>query len=114
MEKTLVEIDKAAAVLKVLGDKTRLTIIGLIKDGECCVCEFVEVLQMSQPSVSQHLRKLRDTGLVKERRRGQWIFYSLNQEHDAFSIVESVLELIPDQMDKLKELENKGLRICCD
>ncbi|MBN8209583.1 winged helix-turn-helix transcriptional regulator [Bacillus sp. NTK071] len=114
MEKTLIEIDKAAAVFKLLGDKTRLTIIGLLKDGECCVCEFVEVLQISQPSVSQHLRKLRDTGLVKERRRGQWIFYSLNQEHDAFSIVESVLALIPEQMDKLTELENKGLRICCD
>ncbi|KMM39438.1 ArsR/SmtB family transcription factor [Guptibacillus hwajinpoensis] len=114
MEKTLIEIDKAAAVLKLLGDKTRLTMIGLLKDGECCVCEFVEVLQMSQPSISQHLRKLRDNGLVKERRSGQWIFYSLNRESDTFSIVESVLELIPEQMDKLKELENKGLRICCD
>ena len=114
MERTLIEVNKAAAVLKLLGDKTRLTMIGLLKHGECCVCEFVEVLQMSQPSISQHLRKLRDNGLVKERRSGQWIFYSLNRENDTFSIVESVLELIPEQTDKLKELENKGLRICCD
>ncbi|MGA9288837.1 MAG: metalloregulator ArsR/SmtB family transcription factor [Anaerobacillus sp.] len=114
MEKTFIEIDKAAAVLKLLGDKTRLTIMGLLKSGECCVCEFVEVLQMSQPSISQHLRKLRDAGIVKERRRGQWIFYSLNTTHDAYSMIESVLALVPEQHNKLTELENKGLRICCD
>ncbi|MGB8001569.1 MAG: metalloregulator ArsR/SmtB family transcription factor [Anaerobacillus sp.] len=114
MEKTFIEIDKAAAVLKLLGDKTRLTIMGLLKSGECCVCEFVEVLQMSQPSISQHLRKLRDAGIVKERRSGQWIFYSLNMTHEAYSMIESVLALIPEQQNKLTELENKGLRICCD
>lgn len=114
MEKTVIALEPAASVLKLLGDKTRLTIIGLLKDGECCVCEFVEVLQMSQPSVSQHLRKLRDAGLVKERKKGQWVFYSLNSDHDAFLMIERILTFIPDQKEKLNELEKKGLRICCD
>ncbi len=114
MKKTLIEVETAAQALKLLGDKTRLTIIGLLKDNECCVCEFVEVLQMSQPAISQHLRKLRDAGLVKEQRKGQWIFYSLNQSSDVYPIIESVLDLIPEQMDKLTELEKKGLRINCD
>ncbi|MBA2176579.1 winged helix-turn-helix transcriptional regulator [Halobacillus locisalis] len=114
MEKTIIELESAAQVLKLMGDKTRLTILGMVKSGECCVCEFVEVLQMSQPSVSQHLRKLRDAGLVKERRNGQWIFYSLNTEHVAYSMVEHVLEQIPDQKEKLVALEKEGLRIQCD
>lgn len=114
MEKTVIELNQAAQTLKLLGDKTRLTILGMIKDGECCVCEFVEVLQMSQPSVSQHLRKLRDAGLVKERRKGQWIFYSLNPHHETFLITQQVLEQIPDQKEKLMALEEAGLRIQCD
>ncbi|GGF34598.1 transcriptional regulator [Halobacillus andaensis] len=114
MEKTIIDIETAAQTLKLLGDKTRLTIIGLISEGECCVCEFVEVLQMSQPSVSQHLRKLRDAGLVKENRKGQWIFYSLNQDHETYPIIQQILEQIPDQIEKLKALEQAGLRIQCD
>ncbi|WP_077325019.1 ArsR/SmtB family transcription factor [Virgibacillus siamensis] len=114
MEKTIIELDNATQTLKLLGDKTRLTIMGLVKDGECCVCEFVEVLQMSQPSVSQHLRKLRDADLVKEQRRGQWIFYSLNTSHSTYPIIQQVLEQIPDQKEKLCALEDAGLRIQCD
>ncbi|SDP63039.1 MULTISPECIES: ArsR/SmtB family transcription factor [Halobacillus] len=114
MEKTIIELEDTAKTLKLLGDKTRLTIIGLLKDSECCVCEFVEVLQMSQPSVSQHLRKLRDAGLVKEQRRGQWIFYSLNAQHETYPIIQQILEQIPDQKEKLRALEEAGLRIQCD
>ncbi|MFD2924099.1 ArsR/SmtB family transcription factor [Halobacillus naozhouensis] len=114
MEKTTIELENAAQTLKLLGDKTRLTIMGLVKGGECCVCEFVEVLQMSQPSISQHLRKLRDAGLVKEQRKGQWIFYSLNSSHPTYPIIQQVLEQIPDQKEKLRALEEAGLRIQCD
>ncbi|MFD1019774.1 ArsR/SmtB family transcription factor [Thalassobacillus hwangdonensis] len=114
MEKTIVELEFAARTLKLLGDKTRLTIIGLLKDSECCVCEFVEVLKMSQPAVSQHLRKLRDAGIVKERRNGQWIFYALNRSHETYPIIQQILEQIPDQKEKLHALEKAGLRIQCD
>lgn len=114
MDKTMLELETVAQTLKLLGDKTRLTIIGLIKDGECCVCEFVEVLQMSQPSISQHLRKLRDADLVKEKRSGQWIFYSLNTSHVTYPIIQQILGQIPDQKEKLHALEDAGLRIQCD
>lgn len=68
------DIETAASILKLLGDKTRLTMIKLLSDHECCVCEFVALFQMTQPAVSQHLRKLKDSGLVKEARKGQWVF----------------------------------------
>lgn len=113
MEASRIEVEKTASLLKVLGDKTRLSMIGLLNEEECCVCELVEIYQMSQPSVSQHLRKLRDAGLVKERRKGQWIFYSLNKQHAMYPLVLSLIAYIPDQREKLKHLETAGLRISC-
>lgn len=114
MDQQVIEIDEASKSLKVLGDKTRLSIMCLLREGECCVCEFVDILQMSQPSISQHLRKLRDAGLVNERRNSQWIFYSLNKDHEAFGMIECIMEHIPDQRDKLHQLEKDGRRIRCD
>ncbi|MFZ4450545.1 ArsR/SmtB family transcription factor [Salibacterium aidingense] len=110
-----VPIDKAAPILKLLGDKTRLTMVALLMEGECCVCEFTEIFNMSQPSISQHLRKLRDAGVVLETRRGQWVFYSLNTDNELYPLVESVLNQIPSQKEKLEDLENNGHRVVwCD
>ncbi len=111
--KTILEIEQTAALLKLLGDKTRLSIIGLLEKDTCCVCELVEIFQMTQPAISQHLRKLRDAGLVREKRQGQWMFYSLNMDHAAYPLIKDLLEFIPDQKEKLEALEVKGLRINC-
>jgi ArsR family transcriptional regulator len=61
-----------------LADKTRLTILTLLKEKELCVCDIVEALEISQPNASQHLRKLKSAGLVTETRKGQWVYYSLS------------------------------------
>ncbi|QHJ69910.1 MULTISPECIES: metalloregulator ArsR/SmtB family transcription factor [Planococcaceae] len=116
MEATVkeVEIEKAGMVLKLLGDKTRLAMMKLLEKNDCCVCEFVEIFQISQSAISQHLRKLRDVGLVKEQRRGQWIFYSLNKDSETYEMVLHILEFIPSQDERLKDLEKQGLRISCN
>lgn len=108
-----VQIEDASSLLKLLGDKTRLTIIALLLKEECCVCEFVEILKMSQPGISQHIKKLKAVDLVKERRQGQWIFYRLNTDAELYPLLESVAAHLPDQGDKLKDLEKNGLRVCC-
>lgn len=108
------EIEKTGLVLKLLGDKTRLSMVKLLENNDCCVCEFVEIFDISQSAISQHLRKLRDLGLVKENRRGQWIFYSLNSNSEMYDLVRKVLEFVPDQDERIKELEKQGLRISCD
>ena len=61
MQTVTVEIEKAATILKLLGDKTRLTMVKMLDTNDCCVCEFVEIFKMSQPAISQHVRKLKDT-----------------------------------------------------
>jgi len=113
MLQTTIELEKATVILKLLGDKTRLTMMKLIDNQACCVCEFVEIFQASQPAISQHLRKLKDLGLVKEERKGQWIFYSVDKSNEYYSFIKPILDQLPSQDDKLKELEEKGTRISC-
>ncbi len=99
MKQTTVEIVKAAQVLKLLGDKTRLTIISVLKKQDCCVCELVELFDMSQPSISQHLRKLKDAGLIIEERKGQWIYYSLNKSSEYYPLINDILLHIHEQKE---------------
>jgi len=113
MQKTEIDMDQAAMILKLLGDKTRLTMVKILDHHDCCVCEFVEIFKVSQPSISQHLRKLRDLGLVKEERRGQWIFYSINKKHDYYPFIQQVIDQLPNQDHHLKELEEQGMRVTC-
>ncbi|MFS0613339.1 ArsR/SmtB family transcription factor [Lederbergia ruris] len=113
METAAIEMGQAATILKLLGDKTRLTMMKILDQHDCCVCEFVEIFKVSQPSISQHLRKLRDIQLVKEERRGQWIFYSMNKDHEHYLFVQEILAQLPSQAHLLKALEEKGTRISC-
>lgn len=113
MVKSKVDLDKAVNVLKLLGDKTRLTIVVMLKLRECCVCEFQEVFDMSQPSISQHLRKLKDAGMVKEERRGQWVYYSLNQQSELYGLIEDIMEHLPEQTEKIKQIEKSNPTLRC-
>lgn len=107
----LIDLQRTSQLLKLLGDRTRLTMMKLLQSHEYCVCEFVEIFKISQPAISQHLRKLKDIGLVKEERKGQWIFYSINKEHEDYPLIQSVLTHLPQQDESIVELEAQGLRI---
>ncbi|KEZ46962.1 MULTISPECIES: ArsR/SmtB family transcription factor [Metabacillus] len=109
-----IEIERVSQVLKLLGDRTRLTMMKLLETNECCVCEFTAIFKTSQPAISQHLRKLRDAGLVKENRKGQWIFYSINKENDVYPFLKGLLQHLPEQNNLLADLETQGLRISCE
>ncbi|GEM03963.1 HTH-type transcriptional repressor AseR [Halolactibacillus miurensis] len=110
----MLPIEEAAIILKLMGDKTRLTMLKLLEGDSCCVCEFVELFGMSQPAISQHLRKLKDVGLVKEDKRQQWVFYYLNEKHELYPLIKCVLSTLPSQHEKLLQLTKDGKRIeCC-
>ncbi|MDG4658229.1 metalloregulator ArsR/SmtB family transcription factor [Ectobacillus antri] len=113
MQQTILDIEKTAQTLKLLGDKTRLTIIAILQQRECCVCEFTEVFDTSQPSISQHLRKLKDVGLIKEERRGQWIYYSLHTQSELYPLVQEILRHVPEQTEKIKHIELSNPTGCC-
>ena len=68
-------------VFKSLAGDTRLRIALLLaSSGELCVCELTESLQESQPKISRHLSLLRNTGVLLDRRQGQWVYYRLHPE----------------------------------
>lgn len=69
--------------LKALADKNRLAILSCLKSGEVCVCDLVEVLGLSQPAVSQQLKKLEQADIVTSRKVGTWKHYRIVDEPSA-------------------------------
>lgn len=72
-------IQQLSLVFKALGEPTRLAIMKFLSLQEMCVCELVATLDMSQPRISQHLKVLKQAGLVKERKVKQKSYFSINQ-----------------------------------
>ena len=70
-----------AELFKVFGDSTRIRILYVLMEAEVCVCDLAEVLNMSQSAISHQLSILKRSSLVKNRREGKSIFYSLADEH---------------------------------
>lgn len=75
------EIIRLAETFKVLGDPTRIKILSALSEEELCVCDLSAVLDMSVSAISHQLRVLKGARLVKYRREGKNIFYSLDDEH---------------------------------
>lgn len=73
------DFDPAAALLKALADPYRMAIVATLAStaNPVCVCDFTDGLPLNQPTVSHHLRVLRDAGLVTSERRGTWVYYRL-------------------------------------
>lgn len=90
--------EKLSDVLKLAGNDARLKILYLLnQEAQLCPCDLSDILDMSIPAVSQHLRKLKDGGLVVTQREGKVIFYSLNQE------------IIPVLLPCFGQLENNNI-----
>jgi ArsR family transcriptional regulator len=76
------QAERMAAVAKALGDPIRLQLVDVLRrhPGQACVCELVPLFDLSQPTVSHHLRVLRDAGIIGSERRGLWSFYYVNPD----------------------------------
>lgn len=73
---------KLSRLLALAGNEVRLKVMFLLEEEkELCPCDLADILEMTIPAVSQHLRKMKDGDLVRSRRKGQTIFYSLNVDH---------------------------------
>jgi ArsR family transcriptional regulator len=82
-------------IFKALSEETRLRIIKLLERGELCVCDIVAALDTIQPKVSFHLSVLKEAGLIKDRKQGKWVHYSID-DSDMFKrfLLLSTLERI--------------------
>jgi len=79
---SVAEAEAVAQLFKALADPARVRILNLLatSDEPVCVCELVPALGLSQPTVSHHLKKLTDAGLLERKQRGVWAFYSVDPE----------------------------------
>ncbi len=102
-------MEELTAIFKALSDETRLRIIKLLEQGELCVCDITAALDMVQPKVSFHLSTLKEAGLIKDRKQGKWIHYSLD-EKDLFRrmLILSACERMQDRTisDDRKRLDD--------
>lgn len=105
-------MDELTNYFKLLSDETRLRIMVLLYHRELCVCQLCGITGISQPNISKHLGRLRDSGLVKDERKEQYIFYSLNMKDKLFekilkNIVENIEEytILKSDIEKSKSAE---------
>ena len=84
-------IEALARIFKALGDPSRLRIIYVLSKSSLCVCDIATLLDMTQSSISHHLRVLRDLNLVKFKREGKLVIYSLDDDH-VYKLFEEGLE----------------------
>ena len=75
------ELYDLAELFKVFGDSTRIRILFVLFEAEVCVCDLAEALHMTQSAISHQLRVLKQMALVKNRREGKTVFYSLSDGH---------------------------------
>jgi ArsR family transcriptional regulator len=76
-----VDLYELADLFKLFGDSTRIAILWALSESEMCVCDLCALLQMKQPAVSHQLKNLKQARVVKARREGKVIYYSLDDDH---------------------------------
>jgi len=76
------QVEQLSDVLKALADPTRLEIVGILRDATepVCVCDLTSTFDLSQPTLSHHMARLRKAGLIESEKRGIWAFYRLRTD----------------------------------
>lgn len=104
---------------KSLSDETRIRILNLLLERECCVCEIMQALEISQTRASRNLRALYDAGFLKLRKEGLWAIYSIdNQSIESYhlNLMEAVRnaletnEIAEQDLERLRKAERVGIR----
>lgn len=73
-------MDRRVEVLKALSDWNRLLILDMLSCGDMCACDIMDGLELTQPTISHHMKILVSAGLVKSKKQGKWMCYSINKD----------------------------------
>ena len=96
-------LENYAACFKALGDETRLQIVEMLKCGKMCACKILEKFNITQPTLSYHMKILTDSGLVFVEKVGTWNHYSLNTE---------MINFISNFLNKKEKCKNEEKCVC--
>jgi ArsR family transcriptional regulator, arsenate/arsenite/antimonite-responsive transcriptional repressor len=99
-------LKKSVTLFHALSDETRLTLLDRLREGEQCVCELTDTMKAAQSRLSFHLKVLKEAGLIRDRREGRWMYYSIDPE--AINELEAVV-------DTLKQVAKSAgsVNTCC-
>ena len=105
-------MDKYTNLFKALSDETRLRILHIliVAEKELCACEFTDVLEVTTYNISKHIKILKNANLIKERKEGRWVYYSIKIDKTTFTnhIQKAISEMENAQLKKdIKELEKR-------
>lgn len=113
------QVSDSVQIFKALGDETRIRMLGLLRHGELCVCDIMEVLQLPQSTASRHLAYLRNSNWVTAMRRGKWMYYTLSiTDHNEMicscimNYLSSFPQLETDYEKMARHLEEKADPAC--
>ena len=104
-------MDKLTNTFKVLSDDTRLRILMLLIKQDLCVCQMCGILNISQPSVSKNLAKLRDMNIVVDTRKEKFIEYSIIRDNNDNAFLMSILSQLHNQLERYPILLNDNEKI---
>ncbi|MCF6213942.1 MAG: metalloregulator ArsR/SmtB family transcription factor [Flavobacteriaceae bacterium] len=90
------DFNQLSKIVGLIGNEVRLKLVWLINEERFCVCDLADILQMSVPAISQHLRKLKDVGIVETFREKQTIYYSITAQQQ--NITHHILDLVSDKI----------------
>lgn len=110
---TTYQVQELTELLRVLSDPTRLLIVYFLQGKTYCVCEFVEMFEISQPAISQHIRKLKQIDVITEKRKGQWRYFTMNTQSPYYPIVQQILKAINPEDIKVKNIISKEKPMEC-
>lgn len=100
-------MDDLTKYFKILSDETRLRILVLLNKEKLCVCQLCGILELSQPKVSKHLAKLRDSGMVKVTKEGLYVYYQLNiKDKVIYNMLNNISNCINDYNDLKIDIDN--------
>ncbi|HEY2867086.1 MAG TPA: metalloregulator ArsR/SmtB family transcription factor [Pyrinomonadaceae bacterium] len=97
-----------------LADRTRLRLLNLLRHGEVCTCFFADTLETNDPKISRHLAYLKRAGLVKGRRDGKWVHYSLVEPNEpaARQIFDAAMKMLAEDRSLQSDLKRLST-VCC-
>jgi len=109
----LINLKKLTKILKALADESRIRITVLLKKRNgLCVCEITEIIGLSQPTISSHLKKLQDAEIITYSKDGLWVNYSLdeNMEKEVKQLLDSMVQILSED-ERIKSDVSRSFKI---
>ena len=109
----MVNLKKIIKILKALADESRIRMLALLKERNgLCVCEITDIIGLSQPTISSHLKKLQDAEIITYSKDGLWVNYSLdeNMEKEVKQLLDSMVQILSED-ERIKSDVSRSFKI---